>query len=82
MAPQVSGLSYTATGLIPGNTYMFYVQARNAIGLSTNSQQIAIIAATNPETPPAPVTSINGTNVLIRWTVPNTGGSVITSVVV
>lgn len=32
-----------------------------------------------PETPAAPTTSINGSNVLIKWTAPFFGGSSITA---
>ena len=67
LASQVSLKKYTATGLIAGNTYRFVVQSHNAIGFSTISSEIAIIAATLPTTPAAPTTAISGTNVLISW---------------
>ena len=50
----MSGLtstSYTVTGLIPGNSYRFIVEAHNMFGYGPASNSITIIAATNPETP-------------------------------
>jgi len=52
--------TYTATGLIPGNTYMFIVESHNAMGYGTPSNPFAIIAATVPDTPLPPVTVFSG----------------------
>jgi hypothetical protein len=66
--------SYTATDLIPGNTYWFKVEAHNAIGYGLASSAFEIIAATIPDAPEPPVTSFNGDSVTITWTVPFNGG--------
>lgn len=44
----VSGLSltsYTAANLVQGQTYQFYVEARNIEGYSTQSNTVTILAA-------------------------------------
>lgn len=43
--------SYTATGLTPGVTYSFKVQARNTFGLSVESSQIELVCAFIPAIP-------------------------------
>jgi hypothetical protein len=48
-------LSYQQTGLIAGETYKFKVIANNFIGDSPASTEVAIIAATVPLQPQAPL---------------------------
>jgi hypothetical protein len=69
--------SYTATDLIPGNTYRFKIEAHNAIGYGSVSAAFAIIAATKPDTPQPPVTSFDGESVTIDWEVPFNGGQAV-----
>ena len=70
------------TGLVPGNTYSFKIEAHNAIGYGAASSSFAIIAATNPDTPSAPTTQVDGDNILISWVLPFNGGSTITGYVI
>jgi len=44
-------LNYVATGLTPGLTYKFKVQARNPVGFSTDSSLLSVLAAKTPEAP-------------------------------
>ena len=75
--PAVLAKTYTATGLTAGQTYQFKVQAHNAIGYGDASTAFSIIAATNPNTPDAPTTAVNGENIQITWTLPYNGGSAV-----
>lgn len=74
VASEVIAKSYTASGLIPGNTYYFKVEAHNAIGYGQASAPFAIIAATIPSIPNSPVTAFVGENVEISWDAPFNGG--------
>ena len=51
VATGITTTSYTQTGLTPGNTYVFKVQASNSVGLSVSSSAFSIIAATVPDAP-------------------------------
>lgn len=80
LATGVLPLSYTTSvALIAGQTYKFTVQARNLIGLSSDSAVLSILAATLPSTPAAPTTSIYSQSVVINWIAPYNGGTAITS---
>ena len=62
----VSGIldnSYTVSGLDPGTTYNFKVQARNVYGLSDYSAEVLILAAQIPDATAAPTTTVLGSNV-------------------
>ena len=75
----VTTQSYQTTdSLIAGETYKFYVEARNEVGYSSASSVISIIAASTPDAPAAPTTSINGDSIVINWIAPYNGGSKIT----
>jgi len=50
-AETISGLSYTATGLLPGKTYEFKIEARNAYGFSVLSSPVSVLAAQTPDAP-------------------------------
>jgi hypothetical protein len=68
----VVGTSVTLKGFNLGTTYTFKVKARNAFDFSVGySNEIMILAATNPSQPDPPVTSINGMSVDIKWSAPN-----------
>jgi hypothetical protein len=72
----------TALPLIEGNTYKFKVEARNAVGYSDLSDEIAILAGEIPGTTAAPTTTSIGANILIAWSAPDDGGTSITAYVV
>lgn len=68
-------LSYTATNLITGQSYKFYVQARNSLGLSPFSATTTVLCAWVPFTPPTPTTTVVANQVIIAWSAPNQNGS-------
>jgi hypothetical protein len=74
--------SYTAMGLVMGQTYTFQIAARNSYGLSAYSDPVSILAAQIPYKPTKPVTVVLGEDVHISWTAPKSGGSPITSYIV
>jgi hypothetical protein len=62
-----------------GTTYTFKIKSRSAFDFSVNySNEVAILAAMEPERPEPPVISVNGDNVLINWEAPFDRGSPIT----
>lgn len=71
--------SHTATGLILGTTYEFTIEARNSVGYSAPSEILVVLHALAPEAPSAPVTTNNGIDVDISWTIPVDNGAEITS---
>lgn len=66
----ITSKSFLATGLTTGLTYSFKVQSRNIVGYSPASSAVAVVAATKPNTPAAPVTQITNNDVTIRWVAP------------
>lgn len=70
-------LTYTKnTGLTVGNTYTFKVSAVNAIGESSLSGGVAIIAAQVPSAPDLPTKkSASASFIEPQWLAPNNGGS-------
>jgi len=67
----VVGTTLTVTEhLTTGLTYKFKVKARNDGGFSPDSSAVMILVAQKPDTPVAPTTSIDDSNVLIEWTPP------------
>jgi hypothetical protein len=80
LATGVTTLQYTASSLTPNTEYTFKVTARNLIGLGADSAELSIRAAAKPNTPVAPVTSVNSnTSVTITWVAPENRGSAILS---
>ena len=81
--PLQSGLkvkTYTTTvPLTQGAIYKFKIQARNLIGLSEFSSEIAIRAIQIPDVPTAPESTINSVNTVVSWTAPYNGGHTISS---
>lgn len=78
---------YTATGLTLGQTYVFFVKARNSVGFSPASATTTILAAREPDIPDqpdvlAPYTQISGDNIIVTWSKPYYGGSAITSYII
>jgi hypothetical protein len=67
-------------GLSAGTVYSFKVQAINAVGLSAYSNTAVVVAGLLPsKVSPAPTKySATTTEIEIRWTAPNNGGSSIT----
>jgi len=65
--------------LTEGSTYQFKVEARNAYGFSVFSNTVSILAAQIPDQPfPAPTTTWIPDNVIVSWSIPDSGGSPIT----
>lgn len=72
--------SYTVNSLVPDATYTFKIKARTLVGYSVDSSEISIRAATKPNTPASPVTTvISNVSVTITWNQPFNGGSAISS---
>ena len=79
IASGVTALNYNATSLTEGSTYQFKVEARNAYGFSIFSNTVSILAAQVPDQPyPAPSTLWVPDNVIVSWSIPDSGGSPIT----
>lgn len=70
---------YTASGLSPGLTYSFKVEARNEFGFSEYSDTVQILCAMHPETPDAPSTTVVGDSVVFEWAAPADNGTPITA---
>lgn len=76
----VVGTSATLEGFTFGITYTFKVKARNAFGFSVAySNTVSILAATEPDQPLPPTTSIVGDSVQIDWIAPSDNGNAIQS---
>ena len=62
-----------------GSTYQFKIKARNIYGFSVFSNTVSILAAQVPDQPsPAPNTTWVPDNVIVSWSIPDSGGSPIT----
>ena len=80
LASGLTTTSYTASSLVTDTVYTFKITARNLVGNSAYSSEFAVRAASRPNTPSAPTTSvISNTSVVITWAAMNNGGSPITS---
>jgi titin len=76
----VTASFYTASSLTANLIYTFKIEARNLIGYSAYSSEVAVRAAAKPSQPAAPLTTVvSNSGVTISWTPPNDGGSPITS---
>jgi hypothetical protein len=74
----------SAPTLLADKPYIFWVKARNAIGLSAFSPQIAIYSASLPGAPGDPFrnSGTNGNFIIVDWTVnpsSNFGGTALTA---
>lgn len=65
-----------------GTTYTFRVEARNSVGYSEYSSELAVLAAQVADQPAAPTTSIDGLSVKVEWQAPNNRGSTITAYII
>jgi hypothetical protein len=74
--------TYVVTGLTPGVTYQFSVQARNAFGLSDDSEILTILSGYVSATPIAPTSSVAADQVILNWTEPYDNGATIISYIV
>jgi hypothetical protein len=70
--------TYTAVGLNYGETYKFKVEAQNGFGYSDYSVEAAILCATHPEKPDAPITTVINDEVVFDWVAPVDNGMPIT----
>jgi hypothetical protein len=61
--------------LVPGENYKFKVQARNAVGYGSFSEEITIRAAKIPEMPISVTTQVDVDNVIVSWVPDYDGGS-------
>jgi len=61
----VSAKTFTQSAGVSDGKYQFKLKARNAVGFSTFSEIVTIIAAKVPDTPVTPSTVVNGANVLV-----------------
>jgi fibronectin type 3 domain-containing protein len=79
-ATNVTGTTFTDTGLTNGTTYYFTVTALNAVGMSPPSGEASATAqATVPSAPLAVVAGAGNASVNVSWNAPaSTGGSPIT----
>ena len=76
-ASGVTTTSYTrTTGITAGTTYKFKVKSRNAIGLSADSSEFSIVAATVPSAPSAPTTTVSSDtlSMTVDWNPPSDNG--------
>ncbi|MHB8510438.1 MAG: fibronectin type III domain-containing protein, partial [Candidatus Dormibacteria bacterium] len=75
--------SYTATGLINGNSYIFSIQATNANGQGTRADSNSVTpGATVPGQVGQVVASAADSGAHLTWSEPDSGGSPITSYLV
>ena len=73
-----TALTFTqSTLVIAGTTYQFQVRAHNIHGWGEFSNPISIVAATFPDQPSAPTTSLNNIFVRIDWTSPDSNSGTI-----
>lgn len=81
LASSITDKSYLANGLSAGTTYVFKVTARNSVGSSSDSANLSVLAADEPDAPTllandAAVTSY--TQVGLTWQAPaNARGSAV-----
>ena len=76
LATGVTSRSYTTdVTLISGRTYFFKVEARNSVGYSLLSSAAGIQAAQVPGQPSVPTTTIQDSDVLIKWSIPEDGSA-------
>ena len=80
VAANVTGRSFTDTGLVNGTAYFYTVTAVNAVGISAHSGEAsATPKATVPSPPLAVTASAGNATVSLAWSVPAAdGGSAIT----
>ena len=73
------GTAVTLLGHNLGVVYTYKVKSRNAFDFSVGySNEVSILAATNPSQPDAPTTTVDGDYVRIDWSAPSENGSPIT----
>jgi hypothetical protein len=71
----LAGTSKTVSGLTPGTTYWFYVQAYNGVGSAYTPWTSATTQQVHPSSPdPLVAKAISGTQVALSWTASQGGG--------
>jgi large repetitive protein len=71
----ITSTSYTVGGLTSSLQYSFKISSRNEYGQSVYTEPITILSANVPYQPTAPTTSFVGSNLVISWIPPVSGGS-------
>lgn len=74
----VTDTEYVTENLQADVVYTFRVESRNSVGYSDISETLTVRAAAMPDTPNAPVSTVNGANVDITWDEVYDGGSPLT----
>lgn len=70
IATGVTTKSFTMTPVTAGSTYNFKVESRTLFGYSGYSEVFPILAATVPDQPQIPVTSVSINNLVVSWSAP------------
>ena len=71
---------YSVNNLLPGQDYQFIVQAKNAVGYSSNSAALTFTTLEGTPLPPfLDLGEVSGTNITVTWQAQHNGGSPITN---
>jgi len=71
----ITSQSFTMTTVTAGLIYNFRVESRSLFGYSSYSQIYPILAATVPDQPSIPTTSVHINNLIVDWQAPYDQGS-------
>lgn len=80
--PSAENLLQNVNGLVIGQIYQFRHRVMNIYGWSPYSTPVYQLAAEVPSKPEAPISSNTLTSVTFDWTLPNNGGSFVTSYII
>ena len=74
-----TSLSYSKSGLTPGQAYQFRLRAENALGWGSYSSVTTMTPSAAPSQMVAVTTTVVGANVQITWSEPTLNGASITA---